>query len=178
MTFIELNREKQYQGPVFDVAKVHIRLPDGRERDYDLVEHGDSVTILPVDDKGNIFFVSQHRLGAGGTLLELPAGVLDPGEAPLSSARRELREETGKDASKFRRLGGFYLAPGYSDEYMTVYLATGLFDAPLDADEDEFINLNPIPIKDAYQKALEGDFADGKTLAALALARTFLEDIS
>ena len=175
MTLTELNREKQYQGRVFDVASVRMRFPDGREREYDLVEHGDSVTILPVDDEGNIIFVSQHRLGAGETLLELPAGVLDPGESPLTSARRELREETGKDAREFIKLGGFYLAPGYSDEYMTVFLATGLFNAPLDGDEDEMINLELIPIINAYQKAREGDIQDGKTLATLILGEPFLE---
>lgn len=174
MTFSELNREKQYQGHVFDVAKVHVRLPDGRERDYDLVEHGDSVTILPVDDEGNLYFVSQHRLGSGGILLELPAGVLDPEESPLTSAKRELREETGKDAREFKKLGGFYLAPGYSDEYMTVFLAKGLFDAPLDADEDEFINLKVISTEEAYQKARTGELQDGKTLAALYLAQPLL----
>ena len=175
MTFLELNREKQYQGHVFDVAKVHIRLPDGRERDYDLVEHGDSVTILPVDKNGDILFVSQHRLGSGGTLLELPAGVLDPGESPLTSARRELREETGQDARELKQLGGFYLAPGYTDEYMTVFLATGLNDAPLDADEDEFLQIKTISIKEAYQKTRNGELQDGKTIAALLLAQPYLE---
>ena len=175
MTFTELNREKKYQGRVFDVASVQIRFPDGREKTYDLVEHGDSVTILPVDDDGNIYFVSQHRLGAAGTLLELPAGVLDPGESPLTSARRELREETGMDAREFTKLGGFYLAPGYSDEFMTVFLAAGLFDSPLDGDEDEMINLQLIPIRKAYQKASEGDIQDGKTLAALILGGPFLQ---
>ncbi len=175
MKFSELNREKQYQGQVFDVAKVHMGLPDGRERDYDLVEHGNSVTILPVDDDGNILFVSQYRLGSGATLLELPAGVLDPNESPLTSAKRELREETGKDARELIELGGFYLAPGYSDEYMTVFLAKGLFNAPLDADEDEFIELKVLTIKDAYQQARTGELQDGKTLAALILAQAYLE---
>mgnify|MGYP006308178547 FL=1 len=175
MTFLELTRKKQYRGHVFDVAKVHLRLPDGRERDYDLVEHGDSVTILPVDKNGDILFVSQHRLGSGGTLLELPAGVLDPGESPLTSARRELREETGQDARELKQLGGFYLAPGYTDEYMTVFLATGLNEAPLDADEDEFLQLKTISIKEAYQKARNGELQDGKTIAALFLAQPYLE---
>lgn len=176
MTFVELGRENKYRGHVFDVAKVHVHLPDGRERDYDLVEHGDSVTILPVDDDGNLYFVSQYRLGSGRTLLELPAGVLDPGESPLTSAQRELREEIGKDARQFIKLGGFYLAPGYSDEYMTVFLATDLYDAPLAGDEDEFINLESLSIKETYQKARAGDIHDGKTLAALILASSYLAE--
>ncbi|MFW5714014.1 MAG: NUDIX hydrolase [Brevefilum sp.] len=175
MTFSEISREKHYRGHVFDVAKVNVRLPDGRERDYDLVEHGDSVTILPVDKDGNILFVSQHRLGSGRILLELPAGVLDPEESPLTSAQRELREETGKDASEFKELGGFYLTPGYTDEYMTVFLATGLYDAPLETDEDEFLKIKSLSITEAYQKALNGELEDGKSLAALFLAQPFLK---
>ena len=175
MTFTELNREKQYRGHVFDVARVHVRLPDGRERDYDLVEHGDSVSVVPVDNRGNILFVSQHRLGSGGDLLELPAGVLDAGKSPLASAQRELREETGMAAREIKELGGFYLAPGYSDEFMTVFLATDLYDSPLEADEDEFLNLKALPIREAYKKARNRELRDGKTLASLLLAQPFLE---
>jgi len=175
MTFIELKRDKQYQGPIFDVIKVQTQLPDGRKRSYDLVEHGDSITILPVDEQGAIWFVTQYRIGAGSRLLELPAGVLDPGESPLESAQREIREEIGMAAKKWTELGGFFLAPGYTDEYMTVFLATGLYASPLDPDEDEFIAIEKIPVNEVYQKIDEGDFHDGKTLAALLLAKRFLE---
>lgn len=175
MSFKILNREKQFTGHAFDVAKLHLRLPDGRERDYDLVEHGDSVTILPVDEEGNIYFVTQHRIGAGGDLLELPAGVLDPGEAPAASAAREVREEIGMAASQIEELGGFYLAPGYTDEFMTVYLATGLYPAPLDPDEDEFLNVVILPIEEVYRRAMAGEIRDGKTLASLLLAKNILQ---
>jgi ADP-ribose pyrophosphatase len=174
MPFETLKREKQYRAHVFDVAKVFVRLPDGRERSYDLVEHGDSVTIVPIDAEGNIYFVNQHRIGADGDLLELPAGVLDPGEEPLVSARRELREEIGMDGT-FQFLGGFYLAPGYDDEYMSVFLATDLFESPLDGDEDEFLSVVKINKSEAYQKARTGDLQDGHTLAALLLAQSHID---
>jgi ADP-ribose pyrophosphatase len=175
MSFLILNREKQYRGHAFDVAKVHVRLPDDRERDYDLVEHGDSVTILPLDGDGNISFVTQHRVGAGSEILELPAGVLEEGESPMECARREIREETGMAAMEMRELGGFYLAPGYTDEYMTVFLATGLYDSPLDPDADEFLNVEILCVDEVYRKALSGGFHDGKTLAALLLAQPYLQ---
>lgn len=177
MAFDELKREKRYQGQVFDVAKVYVRLSDGRERDYDLVEHADSVSILPLNDEGQIIFVSQDRMGSGGALLELPAGVQDPGEKPIASAERELREEIGKGAGKMDYLGGFFLAPGYSDEYMTVFLATNLYDAPLAADEYEMISLEPLSVKEAYKRARSGEIKDGKTLAALFLAQPYLEGL-
>lgn len=178
MTHQALYRETQYSGPIFDVTKVHVRLPDGRERSYDLVEHGDSVTIVPVDPNGQVYFVTQHRVGADSLLLELPAGVLEPGEDPLESARREIREEIGMDAQELIPLGGFFLAPGYTDEYMTIFLATGLFPSPLEPDEDEFLNLITMPVEAVYQKALAGEIEDGKSLAALLLAMPHIKPVS
>jgi len=175
MSFNILDRENQYKGHAFDVTKVHISLPDGRERYYDLVEHGNSVTIIPVDTKGSIYFVSQHRIGSNNTLLELPAGVLNEGEMPLQCAKRELREEIGMAASEVKQLGGFYLAPGYTDEFMTIFLATDLYEAPLPPDEDEFLTVEVMPAAEAYRKAYAGELHDGKTLAALLLAQPYLE---
>jgi len=175
MSVSELSREKQYQGQAFDVSKVYFRLPNGKERTYDLVEHVDSVTILPVDADGNIYFVSQYRIGAGDVLLELPAGVLDPGETPFVCADREVREEIGMAAGTLRELGSFFLAAGYTDEFMTVYLATELYDAPLDPDEDEFLQLEVLPKNEVYRRAFSGEIKDGKTLAALLLAQPYLD---
>jgi ADP-ribose pyrophosphatase len=176
MPFTTLNRETHYQGHAFDVARIHVRLPDGRERDYDLVEHGDSVTILPLDENGNIYFVNQHRIGAEGELLELPAGVLNKDEDPLNCAKREIREEIGMAADHFQKLGGFFLAPGYTDEYMTVFLATGLYEAPLKPDDDEFIDVKSLPAASAYRLAIDGEFHDSKTLAALLLAQPLIKN--
>jgi ADP-ribose pyrophosphatase len=178
MTHQTLHREKQYTGPVFDIAKVFVRLPDGRERSYDLVEHGDSVTIVPVDANGQIYFVTQHRVGSEGLLLELPAGVLEEGEDPLVSARREIREEIGMDADQIIHLGGFFLAAGYSDEYMNIFLATGLYPSPLEPDEDEFLNMVTMSVETVYQTALAGEFQDCKTLAALLLAMPYIKNKS
>lgn len=175
MSFQFIDREIYYSGPVFDVSKVRVQLPDGRERAYDLVEHGDSVTIVPVDENGQVYFVTQHRIGSGSRLLELPAGVLEVDEDPLSTAKREIREEIGMDAHEIIPIGGFYLAPGYSDEYMTIFLATGLFPSPLEPDEDEFINLVTMSVETAFQRALAGEFEDAKTLAALLLAKRYLK---
>lgn len=175
MTHLRLDRDKQYTGPVFDVAKVNIQLPDGRKRVYDLVEHGGSVTIVPVDDEGRILFVTQYRVGANERLLELPAGVLETGEDPLVSAKREIREEIGMAAKEITALGSFYLAPGYTTEYMTIFLAKGLYPAPLDPDEDEFLEIVTMPVEEAYQKAFAGEIQDGKTLAALLLALPYIK---
>jgi len=170
-----LSRRTLMQLRPFDVERVHFRLPDGRERDYDLVQHVDAVTILPVDDLGRVYLVRQYRIGAEKELLELPAGVMDPGEEPLTSAHRELREEIGKDCGEMIPLGGFYMAAGYSSEYMHVFLALDLKDSPLEQDDDEFLTTVVAPLAEVLAMVRDGRLADGKSLSSLLLAREELE---
>jgi ADP-ribose pyrophosphatase len=175
MDFTILNRKTIYEGRVFDVQKVLARLPDGREHEYDLVSHSGAVTLVPVDQDGNMWFVRQFRLGALQELLELPAGVMEKNESPEISAGRELREEIGMAAGELRELGQFYMAAGYSSEYMYIYLATGLHPSPLQQDEDEFLQVQAIPVKQVYEMVHANQIHDGKTLAALLLAQPFLK---
>lgn len=172
--FQVLNTRRVYQGRAFGVDVVETRLPDGKVRNFDLVRHPGAVTLVPVDDQGNILFVRQYRLGAGQSLLELPAGTLEPDEEPDASAAREIREETGMGAKEIRKLGTFYMAPGYSTEHMHVYLATGLFPDWLEGDEDEFLHVEAIPISRAYEMARSGELTDGKSLASLLMAQPYL----
>ncbi|MEW6503700.1 MAG: NUDIX hydrolase [Chloroflexota bacterium] len=175
MNFAILQRETIYQGRAFEVEKVHLRLPDGTVRPYDLVQHSGSVTIVPLDAQGNILFVKQYRIGVGEALLELPAGVLNDGEDPQTCAAREIREETGLAAEKLELLGDFYLAPGYSSEHMYIFLASGLYPSPLEQDADEFLQLITIPASQALEMAQRGQLRDAKSLAALMLAQKRLK---
>jgi ADP-ribose pyrophosphatase len=175
MLFKLLKSEIVYPGRAFTIRRDTLRLPDGHETRFDIVEHVGSVIILPVDEQGNLLFVRQYRHAAGLDLLELPAGTLDEGEAPEACARREVREETGMAAGHLVHLGGFYLAPGYSTEYMHVYLATELRPDPLEADEDEFLSVESIPVDTALASARWGEIADAKTLAAILLAQSRLQ---
>lgn len=169
--FQRLNSTEIYQGRVFNLRREQMRLPDGHEVVYDLIDHPDSITLVPLDDQGRIWFVRQYRIGADRSLLELPAGVLEAGETPEEGARREIREETGMAAGELRKLGEFYLAAGYSSEFMSVYLATALHPNPLAHDVDEFLEVEAIPVEQAYALAQSGSIPDSKTLAALFLAR-------
>jgi ADP-ribose pyrophosphatase len=169
------HQETVYQGRAFTVRRDEVSFPNQYSMQLDIVQHPGAVTILPVDEAGNILFVRQYRHATGKELLELPAGTLNAAEPPETCARREIREETGFAAENMVKLGEFFLAPGYSTEYMHVYLATGLYNAPLPGDQDEFLSLEPIPIEKAYQMAIEGKLQDGKSLAALLLAREALK---
>jgi ADP-ribose pyrophosphatase len=177
MPFELLGSEIVYPGRAFTIRRDTLRLPDGRETKLDIVEHVGSVVILPVDADGNLLFVCQYRHAAGLDLLELPAGTLDEGESPEACARREVREETGMAAGNLEELGGFYLAPGYSTEYMHVYLATDLHPDPLEADADEFLTVERLPLAKALASAARGEIPDAKSLAAFFMAQSRLEGL-
>jgi ADP-ribose pyrophosphatase len=175
MSFELVHTETVYEGHIFSIEKVSIRLPDGKPKTYELVRHDPAVTIVPVNSSGKIYFVRQYRVGARQIILELPAGNLEPGEDPLEGASREIREEIGLAASQLRLIGEFFMAPGYSSERLTIFLATGLYPAPLQPDADEFLQIEPLSIEEAYRMAGNGTIQDGKTLAALLLAHPFLQ---
>lgn len=166
--------ETAYQGKAFKVRRDQVSLPDGQIARLDIVEHIGAVTILPLDDEERIWFVRQYRHPAGQELLELPAGTLEPGELPEACAHREIREEVGLAAGKLRKLGEFFLAPGYSTETMHVFLATELRPDPLPGDHDEFINVEVYRRAEVFQMVLRGEIQDAKTLAALLLAQPWL----
>jgi len=174
MSFEFIKTETLFKGRAFTIRRDFLKTPDGRETKVDLVEHGGSVVLVPVDENGNLLFVRQYRHAAGAYLLELPAGTRDGAEPHLECAAREIREETGMEAGKLVKVGEFYLAPGYSTEFMVVFLATELKDNPLQADEDEFLEVERIPIKQAFVMVERGEVPDAKSLAALLLARPFL----
>ena len=170
-----LSSEPLYQGRVFAVRRDRVRMPDGREAAYDVIDHPGAVTLIPVDEQGRMWFVRQYRSGVRDTLLELPAGTRDVGEDPQDCARREVREEIGLAARRIENIGEVYLAPGYSTEYMVFFLATDLVSDPLEGDEDEFLAVESYPVREVYRMAAAGEMRDGKTLAALLLARPHLE---
>jgi ADP-ribose diphosphatase len=174
MNFEILSQETIYQGRAFNVRLDEVRLPNHHTMQVDIIEHVGAVTILPIDDEGRILFVRQYRHATSRELLELPAGTVKIGESTEACARREIREETGYASGKLTKLGEFFLAPGYSTEYMVVYLATELEPDPLPGDQDEFISLQPISIEQAYSMAWKGELMDGKSLAGLFLARPYL----
>ena len=170
MPFELIRSEILLKGRAFTIRRDTLKTPDGRETKFDIVEHGGSVILIPIDQDGNIYFVRQYRHAAGMEMLELPAGTRDGDEPFEECAAREIREEIGMQAGKLTQIGSFYLAPGYSTEYMGVFLAEDLSHNPLEADADEFLSVEKIPAREAIQMAERGKMPDAKSLAALLMA--------
>lgn len=175
MPFELIKSEILLQGRTFRVRRDFLKTPDNKETKLEIVEHGGSVVVIPIDADGNMWFVRQYRHAASQDLLELPAGTRDGKEPFEECAAREVREETGMEAGTLTKVGEFYLAPGYSTEFMGVFLATDLEHNPLDPDADEFLAVEKIPVKQALQMAEHGEVPDAKSLAALLLARPHLQ---
>ena len=168
--------KKLFQGKLLNVWQDKVAYPDGREFNFEVIKHPGSVVILPVDEQGMVWLVRQYRHPVGGMFLELPAGTIEKGEVPELCAAREIQEEIGMAARHLEKIGKIYLTPGYSDEVMHVFLATGLFESKLDQDDGEFIELEKYTLAELYDQLDQGLIHDGKTAAILGMARTRLMD--
>jgi ADP-ribose pyrophosphatase len=163
-----LSSETKFDGYLIAVRVDHLRRDDGVLIDREVVSYGHAVVLVPVDAEGRLLMVRQYRHAVGEWLLELPAGGVDDGDAsPAAAAQRELREETGH-RGVLTAIGGIFLAPGYSDEYQHVFAATDLVADALDADEDEDLELERVPLADAMRR-VGADIRDAKSIASLML---------
>ena len=158
-----------YKGRVISLRVDTVQLSQGRVSQRELVEHGGSVAIVPLDGKKNVLLVRQYRKAIEQTLLEVPAGGLREGEAPEACARRELEEETGYTAARLEHMGSFFMTPGYCDEEMHTFLATGLKEGRPQPDFDEDIQVVPAPLDSIPGMIQRGEIRDAKSIAALLL---------
>ena len=156
-----------YEGQVVKLRVDTVKMPDGRETTREIVEYSDCVAIIAIDADDNVLLVKQFRKPVEKVLLEIPAGGIDPGEDPVTTVCRELREETGYLPRKVKRLGGFYSAPGYSSEYLYLYLATDLTSSPLHAEDTDSIRLVRVPVAQISSLITSGSICDAKSIAGL-----------
>jgi ADP-ribose pyrophosphatase len=170
MSYSTLKSDLVFQGKVFNVRIDEVKTEGGKRMIVDVVEHGGAVVIFPIDEKSHIWFVEQYRYPARERILELPAGTLDPGEEPETCAVRECREEIGMLPRRMTPLGSFYLAPGYSTEFIHLFLAQDLSPAPLEQDEDEDIQVRRLSVKEVRNLLIKRAFRDSKTIASISLA--------
>ena len=171
MTADDQTEREIYAGRVVTLRLKYLRQPDGSVRLREIVDHAPGAAVVAVDADGQLLLVRQHRPAVDAQLLELPAGLVDPGEQPIDAARRELVEETGFGADHLAPLVQFYTSPGFSTELIHIFVATGLREAAAGHDEEEEIELVRMPLEDAIQQVLEGEISDAKTIAGLLAFR-------
>ena len=162
-----------YKCDLFTVTEDHASDGKGYEIRRSIVRHAGSAVMMGVDAKKQILLVRQYRLPAGRALWELPAGRLDPGESPLQAAKRELAEETGYRAHKWKKLVSFYPSPGYVGEKMTIFLATGLTAGKPQPMDDERIEARWFQAAEIERMLRSGKIIDGKTMIGYLMWKTF-----
>ena len=169
-----LSSETVFEGPLFHVVRDRLIEPGGKLATRDIVRHNGSAVILAIDNTKSkrdpwIVVERQYRHAAGRFLWELPAGKLEPGEDPLLGAQRELAEETGYRAKKWKPLVEYYASPGFVSESMKVFLAEGLTSGDTNLDEDEQIAFRLVKLSEIVKMIEKGAILDGKTLSAVLL---------
>jgi len=167
----KLSESAVYEGsPILRLEVHEVRLPNGVLRRMELIRHSGAAAVVPVHENGDVVLLEQLRYATGGTLVEIPAGKLSPGEAPELCAARELTEETGLTAASLEPLLPLWVTPGFCDERIHIFLARGLTEGALALEEDEVIRPFRIPLREALARVGRGEITDAKTIAGLAAA--------
>lgn len=159
----------QYQGKLLSLYTETFTWDDKSKTTLEIVKHPGAVGILAIDDQENILLIRQWRTPIQRILIEIPAGTLEKNELPQECAYRELQEETGFKPLTLIPLGGLYSTPGFSNEYIHLFLAKDLIPSPLQAEDTEGIDLFKISLPDALSKIQSGEISDSKTMAAICL---------
>jgi ADP-ribose pyrophosphatase len=162
-------RNTIFKGRVVTLNLETVTLPNGVTVELEVVRHPGAAAMVPVNDDGTVILIRQFRLAAGGFIYEIPAGKLQPGEDPQACAERELIEEIGRRATRMEKLSTFFTAPGFTDEVMHLFKATGLVPAPQALDHDEVLEIVEMPLAQALQMIRDGTIRDAKTIVGLQM---------
>jgi len=156
-----------YAGRILTLRLTHVPTADGRLAAREIVDHAPGAAVVAVDDHGKVLLVRQWRPAVRAALLELPAGLVDPGERPIDCAARELAEETGFSARHLEPLATFYSSPGFCTEVLHLFTASGLLPSSVPRDEDEHIEVVRLPLADAIAQVMDNEISDAKTITGL-----------
>lgn len=162
-----IDTKRIFEGRIINLRVDSVLLPNGREAEREVIEHGGAVCIVPMEEDGTVYMVRQFRYPFNEEMLEIPAGKTEPGELVSDTANRELEEEVGMRAGELIYLGEFRPSVAYLTEIIHIYLAKGLRKTQQHLDEDEFLNVEKYPLDSLIQMILENQITDGKTRAAL-----------
>jgi ADP-ribose pyrophosphatase len=179
MPSAKLDSTRLYTGRVLNLDLDRVRFPDGSEGELEMVRHPGASAVVPVlsdpvGDDPQILLIRQYRYAAEGFVYEIPAGRLDAGEAPEACARRELREETGCSAERFEHVYTFYTTPGFTDEKIHAFVATGITRGEAELERDEFVEVVTMPISRALTMIRDGEIVDAKTALSLMYVAGFV----
>ncbi|MDD3839174.1 MAG: NUDIX hydrolase [Clostridia bacterium] len=169
-----IDSKKIFDGKIIKLKVDTVLLPDGKKSTREIVNHPGAVAILPLTDKNELIMVKQYRKPIERVLLEVPAGKLDEDELPEECAERELEEETGLTAEKLINLSSIYTTPGFSDEVIHLFIATGLKKGRANSDDDEFLEVVKIPFNKVMEMIEQNLIMDSKTINCILLARHYL----
>ena len=158
-----------YKGRVIDLKLETVTLPNGHTVDLELIHHPGATAIVPMKDDETVLLIRQYRHAAGGYILEIPAGKLDPGEDPRECAARELEEEIGFRAAALESLISFYSTPGFTDEVIYLFKATGLTSGRQNLGRDEVLDVIELPLERAIAQIGDGTIRDAKTIIGLQI---------
>jgi ADP-ribose pyrophosphatase len=172
-----------YSGRVLNLDVDVVEFPNGSTGELELFRHPGASAVVPFlsDPQGpdpQILLIKQYRYATGGYLYEIPAGRLDPGEAPEACARRELREETGCTAKSMRHLYTMYTTPGFTDEKIHIFLATDLEQGATAHEADEFLTVETVTLSRALEMVKSGELKDGKTAVGILYAAGFVSGLA
>jgi ADP-ribose pyrophosphatase len=162
-----LSRRLIHQGRILRLSLEQVLLPNGAQTQLEVIEHPGASTILPFAGPDEIILIRQHRHCAGGSLLEVPAGTLQPGETPEACALREVEEETGCRAGRLEPLGWIWTTPGFTTEKIHLFAAYDLSSGKTSPDPDEVITVERMSLSDALVRAARGEITDAKTIVTL-----------
>jgi len=179
---MQLATRRVYAGRVVRLDVDTVRFPDGSTGELELIRHPGAAAVVPclTDPKGSdptILMIKQYRYAAGGSLWEVPAGTLDPNEAPVACARRELLEETGVTAERLEPLSAILTTPGFTDEIIHLFMASGLRRGTAAPERDEFIEAVPRPLSEVLAGIRDGEIRDAKTMVAILYMARFRLDL-
>ncbi len=158
-----ISSETIYEGKIFTVTRDKALLENGTEAVREVVHHNGGVTVIPITENNEVLMVKQFRYPHGKVMLEIPAGKLEKGESHYDCGKRELLEETGCTCADYKYLGEIVPTPAYVSEVIHLYLARGLTFSKQSLDEDEFLDVEKVPLDKAYQMVLKGEITDSKT---------------
>lgn len=166
----KIGSEDIFDGNLLHVKRDTVKLPNGGEATREWIKHPGASAVIPLTDDGQVILVKQYRYPIGCITLEIPAGKLDASdEEPLLCATRELSEETGYEAENITKLTTIATTVGFSNEYIHLYVATGLTAGKQHTDEDEFINVVKMPLEKAVELVLKGEIYDSKSVTAILM---------